>query len=78
MSLRSYAGGLHLNTYICCLICSCMSLFGLLMIVKYWNIDSSIALEIVCMSLFVIKLLSPVQDINRPINPNEMKKFGKN
>lgn len=77
MLLRSYAGGLHLRTYICCLICSCMSLFTLLMFVKYWNIDSTIALAMVFMALLVIKLLSPVQDINRPISHDEMKKFRK-
>lgn len=77
MLLRSYAGGLHLNTYISCLICSCMSLLGLLMIVRYWNIDSPLSMGIVVISLFLIKLLSPVQDINRPISPDEMQTFGK-
>lgn len=77
MLLRSYAGGLHLNTYISCLICSCMSLLGLLMIVKYWNVDSSLSMGIVFISLIFIKFLSPVQDMNRPISPDEMKMFGK-
>lgn len=75
--LRSYAGGLHLNTYIGCLICSCMSLLGLLLAVKYLNLDNSLAIEIVCISLLLIKFISPVQDINRPISSSEMQKFGK-
>lgn len=75
--LRSYAGGLHLNTYIGCLICSCMSLLGLLLVVKYLNIDNSLAIGIVCISLLLIKFISPVQDINRPISSSEMQKFRK-
>lgn len=47
------------------------------MIVRYWNIDSPLSLGIVVISLFLIKLLSPVQDINRPISPDEMQTFGK-
>lgn len=47
------------------------------MIVRYWNIDSSLSMGIVVISLFLIKLLSPVQDINRPISPDEMQTFGK-
>lgn len=77
MLLRSYAGGLHLNTYICCLLCSCMSLWGLLMIVKFWDINGSFSIGMVAISLLLIKLLSPVQDINRPISPDEMQIFGK-
>lgn len=75
--LRSYAGGLHLKTYVSCLICSCMSLLGLLLVVKYLEINNIISIGIICFSLLLIKLLSPVQDINRPLSSNELKRFGK-
>lgn len=73
--LRSYAGGLHLSTYRSCLICSCMSLWGLLLVVKYLDIDNSYSIGIVFISLFMIKLIAPVEDINRPISPSELRNF---
>ncbi len=75
--LRSYAGGLHLKTYFGCLVCSCMSLLGLLLIVKYVEINSLISLGFVCISLVLIKMLSPVQDINRPLSADERMNFGR-
>lgn len=75
--LRSYAGGLHMGTYLGCLICSCMSLIGLLLIVKYWNCQSFFSIGIVFGSLILVKLLSPVLDINRPINEDDLLKFAK-
>ena len=73
--LRSYAGGLHLSSYSSCLICSCMSLLGLLLVVKHLNIDNSYSIGFVLISLFIIKLLAPVEDINRPISPSELRIF---
>lgn len=75
--LRSYAGGLHLGKYVSCLICSCMSLLFLLLIVKYIKIDNLISLGIIAISLILIKLLSPVKDINRPVTQSELVIFDK-
>lgn len=75
--LRSYAGGLHLKTYLSCLICSCMSLLGLLLIVKYIEINNLISMGLICISLVLIKILSPVQDINRPLSASERIRFGR-
>lgn len=76
--LRLYAGGVHLNTYISCLLCSIISLWGLLMIVKYLRINSLLSLGIMFISLIFVKLLSPVQDINRPLSLEEMEIFKRN
>lgn len=73
-----YAGGVHLNTYISCLLCSIISLWGLLMIVKYLRINSLLSLGIMFISLIFVKLLSPVQDINRPLSLEEMEIFKRN
>lgn len=73
--LRSYAGGLHLSTYIGCLICSCISLLGLLLLVKYLDVDNLFSLGIVFISLFLVKLIAPVQDVNRPLKTCELEKF---
>lgn len=66
-----------MGTYLGCLICSCMSLIGLLLIVKYWNCQSFFSIGIVFGSLILVKLLSPVLDINRPINEDDLLKFAK-
>lgn len=75
--LRSYAGGLHMRTYTSCLICSCMSLLGLLLVVKHINMASFSSMLIIIFSLVAIKALSPVLDINRPVSSRELIKFAK-
>lgn len=76
-TLRSYAGGLHLNSYSSCMLCSCLSLYVMLLIVKYIDYKTLYCLVIEFISLFLIKVLSPVQDINRPIEQKEMVQFAK-
>ncbi len=75
--LRSYAGGLHLNTYIACLICSCVSLLGILLIVKHTGIGKNASLGCICVLLPIIKLVSPVEDINRTVSPEDRIEFGR-
>ena len=70
--LRSYAGGLHMRTYI-----SCLSLLGLLLVVKYVNMAGFSSILIIFFSLVAIKVLSPVLDINRPVSSKELIKFAK-
>ena len=75
--LRSYAGGLHMGTYLGCLICSCMSFIGLLLIVKYLSCPKLFSLGMLSVALILVKVLSPVLDINRPINDDDLLKFAK-
>lgn len=75
--LRSYAGGLHMETYLGCLICSCMSLMGLLLIVKYIDCQRFFSLGIIAVSLILVKVLSPVLDINRPVSDKDLLKFAR-
>ena len=78
IALRSYAGGLHLRTYLSCLLCSCLSLFILLSILKYFYIGALYSLAIECISLFLIRILAPVQDINRKMEREEIVNLVKN
>lgn len=75
--LRSYAGGLHMETYLGCLICSCMSLIGLLLIAKYLDCQRFSSIGMICVSLIMVKVLSPVLDINRPVSDKDLLKFAK-
>lgn len=54
-----------------------MSLLGLLLIVKYIEINNLISMSLICISLVLIKILSPVQDINRPLSASEQIRFGR-
>lgn len=72
---RAYAGGLHLDTYISCLIGSCASFWGVLLLIKHLHISAGLSLNIISLSLVCIKLLAPVKDINRPLNKDEEKRF---
>jgi len=75
--LRSYAGGLHMETYLSCLICSCLSLMGLLLIVKYIDCPSLFSTGMIFVSLILVKVLSPVLDINRPVSDKDLLKFAR-
>lgn len=75
--LRSYAGGLHLNSYLSCLICSCGSFLGILLLIKYLSVSKNVCSLIITSSLICIKLLAPVPDVNRPLNEKEERKFAK-
>lgn len=73
--LRSYAGGLHLDSYIKCMVCSCLSLLFILLVVKYINIDSVFMVCIVAFSIIVIKAIKPVEHINRPVSRKKYSEF---
>lgn len=75
--LRSYAGGLHLNTYLSCLVCSCGSFGGILLLIKYLNVSGSVCGLIIIISFICIKLLAPVPDVNRPLSEKEERLFAK-
>lgn len=76
-ALRSYAGGLHMETYLGCLICSCLSLTGLLLIVKYIECQRIFSIGMIAVSLILVKVLSPVLDINRPVSDKDLLKFAR-
>lgn len=75
--LRSYAGGLHLNSYIQCMICSCLSLLLILLVVKYIKIDSILMMCIIALSIIFIKVIKPVEHINRPVSRKKYTEFVK-
>lgn len=72
---RSYAGGLHLNTYLGCLVCSCLSQLGLLLLVRNLSVNRNISAVIIICSFICIWLLAPVQDVNRPLSREEKERF---
>lgn len=75
--LRSYAGGLHLNSYIKCMICSCLSLLLILLIVKYIDINRILMMCIITLSIIIIKVIKPVEHVNRPVSRKKYTEFVK-
>lgn len=75
--LRSYAGGLHLDSYFKCMVCLCLSLLFILLIVKYININSVLMICTVAFSIIIIKVIKPVEHINRPVSRKKYREFVK-
>lgn len=75
--LRSYTGGFHCNKYINCFICSCFIITGCLLIVKYISLPINYILLLYTVSLFVIKRMTFVADLKRPVDNSERAYFKK-
>ena len=73
--LRSYVGGLHLNSFKACYICSCVVVVLTLLTVKYLSIPKFYSLFISVLEIMAILFLNPVENMNRPVNDNEKKIF---
>lgn len=74
-SLRSYVGGLHLNSFLACYICSCIVIVFTLLAIKNVPIPKFYSLLISIFEMIVILFSDPVENINRPVNDNEKKFF---
>lgn len=72
IALRSYAGGLHLKSYFSCMLCSCLSFLLLLLIVKYTDFKIAYSIMAEGAALLLIKYLAPIQDVNRPLEQDEI------
>lgn len=76
MMLRKYAGGIHANTRIGCLVISNIFLSGVL-IVGQW-IKKNLSLSIISiLSLLIIIIFAPVDNPNRTLSYRERNKFKK-
>jgi accessory gene regulator B len=70
--LRSYAGGLHLNTYWTCLSLSCLTFSIILLIVKFLELPYFIMLiTILVFIIAILLLLFPVENENRSVDEEE-------
>lgn len=75
--LRSYAGGLHLNSYRSCFSLSCISFLTILILGKYGKISTCIALICLFISEVLIYCLYPVENVNREVDAEENNFFKK-
>lgn len=75
--LRSYAGGLHLDTYIKCFICSYIVQLGILLWTGYIQYPESVSIILILLTGLFILRLAPVENINRPVDIEEQHYFEK-
>ncbi len=75
--LRSYSGGFHMENYLSCLFLSCLSLTGILCIVKYLSPAPLFSYILYFISLVVIKIIGSVDHPNRSVNEEDNLYFNK-
>lgn len=73
MLLRTYAGGLHLDSYLGCLICSTAVQTIILLINSHYMIALPIAWGIILISTVLILKNAPVENVNRELDADEKK-----
>ena len=73
MLLRTYAGGLHLNSYFGCFICSTIIQTTILLIDNQYTIILPIAWGIILSSAALILINAPVENINRVLDEDEKR-----
>lgn len=73
MLLRSYAGGLHLNSYLGCFICSIAVQTIILLIDSYYTITLPIAWGIILISTVLVLKNAPVENANKELDVDEKK-----
>lgn len=73
--LRTYAGGLHMDNFISCLLCSAVVQSSALLLNRYYQFSIIQAWIIIACCSVVIIWLSPVESINRILEDIEKKYF---
>lgn len=73
MLLRTYVGGLHLNSYLGCFICSIAVQTITLLINSTYAIVFPVAWGIILISTVLILKNAPVENINRELDAEEKK-----
>lgn len=75
--LRSYAGGYHTETPLRCYIFSIILLTVVLIGIKYISAPDLVYYFVLIMALFIVILLSPVENKNKPLDKTEYKIYKK-
>lgn len=75
--LRIYAGGYHARTQIGCYIFSVVVIVSVLLAIEFIPWTNFIYIAISTVSVLIIYILSPVEDMNKPLDAAEVKVYGK-
>ena len=74
-SVRSYVGGLHMNSFKSCCICSCVVFLIILLAVKNSSLSLRMSLDLSICELCFLFILKPVENENRFVDEIEKKVF---
>lgn len=75
--LRTYAGGYHARTQLQCYISSVLLIVAVLLGIKFIPWTNFICITISIVSGLIIYILSPVEDMNKPLDAAEVKVYKK-
>lgn len=75
--LRIFAGGFHFSTPIKCYIFSSCFVAAVLLAMRYVNISILIYCLLYSLAIVIILILSPVEDVNKPLDQVEKRFIGK-
>lgn len=73
--LRSYAGGLHLESYRSCLVLSCLTFSVMLLTVRYVQVPGCILAVTLVVLEALVYLMYPVENANRKVDESESGYF---
>lgn len=71
--LRTYAGGVHLNTFAACFLCSVVVQTLILIIHSRYKLSITVAWILVIVSAIMIAKSAPIDSINRELDSDEKK-----
>lgn len=71
--LRSYAGGVHLQNFFSCFVCSAFVQTGILLFARYIQLSLKISWCMMILGIALLLCISPVDHINRILTKNEKK-----
>ena len=73
MSLRTYAGGLHLNSFVSCFVCSVFVQTAVLLLNSLYVLPLSATWIATVLCVILIWKLAPVESVNRKLDSDEKK-----
>lgn len=73
--VRSFVGGLHMDSFKACFVCSCVVVSITLLTIKYCTISKTVSMIFTIGEIFFLSFLNPVENRNRPVNEKEKKIF---
>jgi accessory gene regulator B len=77
MLIRTYAGGYHAKSQLGCYIFSTVAVTVILLGIKHITFSGSIYLFATLISATIIYVLSPIENINKPLSQKEKILYGK-
>lgn len=75
--IRKNSGGFHCETALTCFISSCTMCICVLLAIKYIPYDFTVYMVTATICLVILFVMSPVEAINKPLDDDEFKVFGR-